>query len=175
MDEVELPAKDTQTRALPPEYSDPERYRVLSNGAIYDMQTKRIAANPGGGTTAITHASASHLHTLWAAKKRRAQLRGLVRGTDIDPSDIPDELLAQAESAAEVVVAHTVKTYLASKNIRGMAEVLNKILMLDDDSGGQAQDNPAAKAVTDLAAAIRAIAEGQQQRDIVDGKVTDAD
>ena len=46
---------------------DPERYQLLSNGAIYDHKVKHIMGNPGGGSTAINKANASAL-----SKKRWA-------------------------------------------------------------------------------------------------------
>ena len=52
---------DTQTQ--------PERLRTLKNGAVYDMQTKRIVASPGGGTTAITK------ETTGAMQARRQELK----------------------------------------------------------------------------------------------------
>src|SRR3972149_1667713 len=59
---------------------DGERYRQLKNGAIYDMDAKRIAANPGGGTGAITQANAPEYPQLYARKRLEAELaagRGL--------------------------------------------------------------------------------------------------
>lgn len=50
-------------------YEDTSRYRTLSNGAIYDMEVKRIVANPGGGTAAITSETAS------AMQARRLELK----------------------------------------------------------------------------------------------------
>ena len=44
--------------------------KKLKNGAIYDMDKKRIVANPGGGTTAITQANASAYAALRAQKIR---------------------------------------------------------------------------------------------------------
>lgn len=38
--------------------------RVLKNGAIFDDNIKRIVANPGGGTAAITKANASDYHAM---------------------------------------------------------------------------------------------------------------
>ena len=61
---------------------DGERYRQLKNGAIYDLEAGRIAANPGGGTSAITQANASEYHKLYAQKRLEAELaagRGLAR------------------------------------------------------------------------------------------------
>ena len=44
--------------------------KVLSNGAIYDMEKKRIVANPGGGKNAITKETASEFHAKRQEKKR---------------------------------------------------------------------------------------------------------
>ena len=49
-----------------------ERYKTLANGAIYDMEKKRITANPGGGKYAITSETASDFHAKRQEKKRRA-------------------------------------------------------------------------------------------------------
>src|SRR3990172_5752688 len=52
------------------------------NGALRDPDTGRIVANPGGGTTAITPATASEYHQLYAQKRLEAELaagRGLAR------------------------------------------------------------------------------------------------
>ena len=65
----------------------PERYRILSNGAIYDMQDKRIRGNPGGGETAITQASASEMSKLRVARAREAFVTGLIEGTGVRPQD----------------------------------------------------------------------------------------
>jgi len=53
--------------------------RTLKNGAVYDMDKKRIVANPGGGSAALTKASASALaHKRWDMA-REAAAAGLVR------------------------------------------------------------------------------------------------
>ena len=165
---------------LPPEYDDPTRYRVLSNGAIFDNDIKRIVANPGGGTKAITKANSSELRSLWKAQKARAKLRGMVRGVldadgkQIDVSDIDDELIMQANSAAEALTAHMVRTFLASNNLRGMGETYTKLMELDENAQDSGPAQAAASAVADLAAAIRAIAE-RGDRQAVDGTVIDAE
>jgi hypothetical protein len=56
--------EDTQTRT-----------KVLKNGAVYDLVEKRIVANPGGGTAAITQANASALARMRWEKYRRAAAR----------------------------------------------------------------------------------------------------
>ena len=73
-------SQPAQTGAIVP---TGERYRTLKNGAIYDLEAGRIAANPPGGTTtAITQANAAEYHQLYARKRLEAELaagRGLAR------------------------------------------------------------------------------------------------
>lgn len=163
---------------LPPEYDDPTKYRLNAAGSVVSIETGRIVANPGGGRYAIAPATSRELRALWKAQKARAKLRGMVRGVKdangdpIDVSDIDDELILQANSAAEALTAHMVMTFLGSNNLRGMGEAYTKLMDLDDNAaeGGPAQ--AAASAVADLAAAMRAIVE-RQDRDTVDGTVVD--
>lgn len=48
----------------------PPNLRTLKNGAIYDMDKKRIVANPGGGSHAITSERASEFHAIRQQQKR---------------------------------------------------------------------------------------------------------
>jgi hypothetical protein len=59
----------------------PQRYRILKNGATYDMELKRIVANPGGGKAAITPATASAMQARRQELKRAALVRGALNGT----------------------------------------------------------------------------------------------
>ena len=65
-----------------------ENTKVLANGAVYDMDAKRIVANPGGGKSAITQANASALATArWDAYRERAELgaaKGARRNSSLD-------------------------------------------------------------------------------------------
>ena len=65
-----------------------ENTKVLANGAVYDMNAKRIVANPGGGKSAITQANASALATArWDAYRERAELgaaKGARRNSSLD-------------------------------------------------------------------------------------------
>ena len=47
--------------------------KVLKNGAIYSLDTKRIVANPNGGTAAISQANASAMSNLRWQKVAEAQ------------------------------------------------------------------------------------------------------
>ena len=53
--------------------------RVLSNGAVYDMERGRIVANPGGGKHAITSESARDMQMLGVRKKREVVARAANR------------------------------------------------------------------------------------------------
>jgi hypothetical protein len=44
--------------------------KVLKNGAVYDMVTKRIVSNPGGGHAAITKETSSEMRARAQEKKR---------------------------------------------------------------------------------------------------------
>jgi hypothetical protein len=63
--------------------------RTLANGALYDMQKKRIVANPGGGSRAFSQADGSasaSAQKRWQ-KYRQAAATGIVReAMAIDPS-----------------------------------------------------------------------------------------
>lgn len=52
------------------------RTKVLKNGAVYDLDKKRIVANPGGGTTAITSETASEYH----ARRRELKQQRIMAG-----------------------------------------------------------------------------------------------
>ena len=164
---------------LPPEY-DPTKYRLNAAGSVVSIETGRIVANPGGGKYAIAPANSSELRALWKAKKARSRLRGLVRGVmdangkQVDVSDVDDELVVQASDALEAMTAHFVRTFMDSKNLRGMSEGFGKLADIDDNAPDSGPAQAAASAVADLAAAIRAIAE-RQERQAVEGTVIDAE
>lgn len=71
-----MPLNDTQKpRKAAPKPESKKHLRPLSNGAIYDMEKKRIVANPGGGTTAITKENATVLQARGVELKRQAMIR----------------------------------------------------------------------------------------------------
>jgi hypothetical protein len=71
------------TEALPaPKPESTKHLRTLANGAVYDMNIKRIVANPGGGTTAITPANATVLQARGVELKRDALKRAANRVAD---------------------------------------------------------------------------------------------
>ena len=60
---------------------EPERYQLLSNGAIYDHDIKKIAGCPGGGTNAITQANSREMsNKRWADAAEDIQI-GITRAS----------------------------------------------------------------------------------------------
>ena len=53
---------------------NPDKYKVLSNGAVYSYDDGRIVANPGGGTHAITQANSNELRKTWERQKLEAAI-----------------------------------------------------------------------------------------------------
>src|SRR6266498_2051110 len=116
-------------QTLPEKYSDPERYKLLDSGAIYDLQAGRIVANIGGKYT-ITPEMAKSI----AQRKKEigiiAQMRGLAlaNGNEL-PEDADIETIVRAAgSAIEALTAHMGKTFLQSKNVRGLGEAYKPLV-----------------------------------------------
>ena len=60
---------------------EPEKYRVLKNGAIYDLEAGKIAGCPGGGTNAITQAnSREYQNKRWSDAAEDIQI-GMTRAS----------------------------------------------------------------------------------------------
>jgi hypothetical protein len=78
--------------------------RVLSNGAVYDLDAKRIVANPGGGKYAITSETASEYHAMRQERKREAVARGAMAAvTDRFPERLGNTDLDYIEAIAQQV------------------------------------------------------------------------
>ena len=54
--------------------ADPDKYRILSNGAIFDKTVNHIVGNPGGGTKGITQLNSSAMHKKRQDKRLEGQL-----------------------------------------------------------------------------------------------------
>lgn len=105
--------------------SQPERYTILSNGAVRDEQLGRIVANLGGpNNTFITKETSPEFHDLRRQLGLISQLRGLARSQDVElGEDAPLEQIVQgAGNAVEALTKHMAGTFLTSKNLRGMGE-----------------------------------------------------
>lgn len=102
-----IPLDDTQKpRKAAPKPESTKHLRPLSNGAIYDMNLKRIVSNPGGGTTAITRENASAMQARGGELKREAMMRGANRvaeqGGSVDGSEMRGDL-AYVEAIGEAM------------------------------------------------------------------------
>ncbi len=76
----------------------PGQLVTLKNGAIYDHSVKRIVANPGGGTAAITQATASDYHEMAKRKRVAIALEGMKRATGSDSGREAAAILAQTQA-----------------------------------------------------------------------------
>lgn len=96
------------------------------SGAIRDVTRNRIVRAPD--KYLITKENAAEM----VARKKQIFLReyliGLAKATgEVLPDDDLDEITQKAGSTVQAVTIHSVKTYLASKNLRGMAEMWTKL------------------------------------------------
>lgn len=98
---------------------------VYDNGAKKDAKTGYWISPPPKAK--ITHELAREFAALRRVRGVQAQLVGLAKVIDLDPSDVPDELIEQAGSALEAITTHMGKTFMSSRNLRGMGEVFDKL------------------------------------------------
>lgn len=157
-----------------------ERYKTLSNGAVYDMERKRIVSNPGGGTYAITPENSSAYHARRAELKREAIARGanavVAEGGKFDGSDLDFvEAIAEAQ-AIKALNPDDPKSTDAARFLLQEAGLSEK----------QAQ-TPVSDALDSLSGLVRELAAlaaslpdasdnyNYRKHDIVDGDARDAD
>jgi len=102
---------------------------LYSDGAIRDTNGRAMTRPPNLVEHAITRDNAKDFLARRRLVGLEAQLRGLAKAKlgDINPSEVPEELLAQAGSALEAVTQHMAETFMDSKNLRGMGEVYDKL------------------------------------------------
>lgn len=108
---------------------DPDKYQVDDSGLIINRETGKIAGNPGGGKYGMTADRSLEIHRLRKEQGIRSKMRGLALAAGIEiPDDITDEqLIAGAGNALEALTAHMAKTFLGSKNLRGMGETFGRL------------------------------------------------
>jgi hypothetical protein len=113
--------------------AQPERYRVLNGGAVYDYDAGHIVAHlhHGDGPYQITTANARAMVERKKQKRINSHFRGMARGAgiDIDENAPEEELLDHAANALELYVAHLGRTFLKSENLRGMGESFTKLVL----------------------------------------------
>jgi len=112
--------------------ADPERYTELKSGSFQDNVTHRIVAmfselNP----YSITPANARQMQSLARLKKARSKLQGLADLTH-SPVDVDamtdEELISAAGDGVRTLTKHMAEQFIASKNVRGLAESYSKLV-----------------------------------------------
>lgn len=116
------------------------QYKTLSNGAVYDLEAKRIVANPGGGTKAITQANASAYHQARREKMRQAAAAAIARATNTRNS------IAGLAFGIEQLVARAVSGDEDLDKSRKALLTAGRVAGLIDDTR-QTLDNDAIQAV----------------------------
>jgi hypothetical protein len=115
---------------------------VYDNGAKKDAKTGYWISPPPKAK--ITHELAREFAALRKVRGVQAQLAGLAKSMDLEPSDVPEELIEQAGSALEAITHHMASTFKQSKNLRGMGEVYDKLAApLIGDRREKQEDVPA--------------------------------
>lgn len=110
--------------------ADPERYTVGVNNSIYDKQAGRIVAKYPSPAHDIT---AENAHAMRQRSKDIAMLshlRGLAAARMVElPDDATlEDIVHNAGSAVEALVTHMAKTFMESKNLRGMGETFGRLV-----------------------------------------------
>jgi len=86
------------------------RTKVLKNGAVYDLDRKRIIANPGGGTTAITSETASAYHARRQELKQQRIMAGAAKVLErLGDWETPNDLDV-VEAIGEAVMENALDT-----------------------------------------------------------------
>jgi len=163
-------------------YTDDKGREVLvyDNGAKKDKATGYWISPPPKAK--ITHELAREFAALRRARGIEAQLRGLAKANDVEPSDVPEELIEQAGSAVEAITQHMAQTFMGSRNLRGMGEVFDKLISpLVGDRRERQDDQPTTEVnVTVLLAQfvqMRQLTEtpvsASQKEDVVDGSIAE--
>jgi hypothetical protein len=116
------------------------RTKVLSNGAVYDLDKKRIVANPGGGTTAITSEKASEFHARRQELKRQRIIAGaakvLERVGDWEKPDDLDVVEAIGEAVMEKALDVDSKGQIAAAQFILTEAGLSAAQARREDAGG---------------------------------------
>ena len=149
------------------------RTKTLKNGAIYDLDTKRIIGGPpGGGTitgTAITQSNANEYHEMSREKRLDAVYRGLAAGTR----------RANAHAAVEAIAAKQAELAMSIDRGRASTEAARFVFQAGELIQDRRLDADGGVTVTAHASlgaleALRAILE-QARGSVVDGQVVDVD
>jgi hypothetical protein len=151
---------------------------IYDNGAKKDATTGYWIQPPPKAK--ITHELAREFAALRKAKGVQAQLAGLAKSMDLEPSDVPEELINQAGSALEAITHHMATTFKNSRNLRGMGEVYDKLAApLVGDRREKQDDTPSepTSIVVLLAQYISQVTDmsisASNKEDVIDGSIAE--
>ena len=144
--------------------------KILRNGAVYDMEKKRIVANPGGGKYAITSENASEFHA-----KRQEKKRAVIAAAAAEA--VENDALRRAHGDEAWIAAIAQAQFLKATTPDDPKSTDAARFLLQEAGLSDARQQPAtpAEAVGDilreLAAVAREIADATRRddADIVDG------
>jgi phage FluMu protein gp41 len=104
--------------------ANPERYRVLRNGAIYDNEAKRIVKAPENNT--INQENAREMLALRWEKARQAVAAGMIEGAasikDISPSNVTEYDAVSLMAANLTNIAATKQDRAAIEAFRAVSQ-----------------------------------------------------
>ena len=165
---------------IPKKYQDPEKYRLLDSGAVYDLKAGRICDNLGGKYSITSENARTFLD------RRRevgliAQLRGLASAEGIELGDDAElhDIVHGAASAVEALTKLLAQKFKESDNIRGMGEVYSKLIapLLGDtgDKDGGASFPVNVKIDGGFLRDLFKDAQDYRSREVIEGSVHDSD
>ena len=150
------------------------RTKVLANGAIFDIDRRRIIGNPPGGpTTAINKSNVVEYHEMSRQAKLEAVYRGLAAGTG----------RSNAHAAVEAIVAKQAELAMAIDRGRASTEAARFSFQAGELIQDRRTDASAGMSVTahvsgDALAGLFSLLAGRRadiDGDVVEGQVRDDD
>jgi len=150
------------------------RTKVLANGAIFDIDRRRIIGNPPGGpTTAITKSKVVEYHEMSRQKRLDAVYRGLATGTG----------RSNAHDAVEAIVAKQAELAMDIERGRASTEAARFSFQAGELIQDRRTDASAGLSVTahvsgDALAGLFSLLAGRRadiDGEVVDGEVADVD
>jgi len=138
--------------------------RVYETGMIKTEDGTRWVTPPPGAATFHTSERGKELYLRRQEKSQQRAIEAIDAGAGLDRSKWG------TGQGWFTIIEHTVKTYLQSKNIRGMGEVLAK---LAGAAGYTSKDSGEGSAIAEAIASLLEKLIEERRREIIEGKVTD--
>jgi len=139
---------------------------IYDNGMEWSKGKGHIIKPPD--ESPINKQTAREFNALWRQQKEMAKLRGLCAGAGIEIDDIEADLIQSGLAAAEIVTAHMTRTFLSSKNLRGMGETYTKLMQDSDGDTGNVSISQSAELVDALTRLVEQVK--PQKVDVIDAE-----